>query len=479
MSPVIEKEIELAIRNLKNSNGVYTISTFVLKESASVLSQPLAHIFNLCINQGYFPVELKTGCITPIYKKGDKHNIENYRPVCSLSQFSKLFEKIIYNNMMSYIAKNNIISNSQYGFQSNKSTESALIDFTYYIHQGLTEKSNTGAVFMDLSKAFDIITHEILQKKLEHYGFRGTFLSLIMNYLKDRKYFVCTNGYLSDAKISNIGVPQGSTIGPLLFLLYINDIVNCSNLLKFILFADDTTVLLRSHCLHDLNNKLANEVQKVVTWFSANNLVINLSKTNCMLFSNKSGNPRLSIIIDNLILEEKDVVTFLGVDIDNKLTWKSHIQHICNKISKSIAILRTLKYSFPKHILIMIYMSLIYSYISYCNVVWGSAYECHLKPLIVLQKKAVRLITNANFRDESAPIFKDLKLLPISKIYHLNCLQFLFKCLGNNSFPFLRNRIMYNSSTHNHETRYRNQLKPIREHLDICKNSYLPQSISL
>ena len=219
ISPVIDKDIETAIKNLKSSNGIHTISTLVLKEIAPVISEPLSYILNLCINQGYFPGELKTGCITPIFKKGDQYNIENYRPVCSLSQFSKFFEKIIYNQMINYITKNGIISNSQYGFQQNKSTESALIDLTDFIHQGLTERFNVGAVFMDLSKAFDVMNHDILYSKLEHYGFRGSFLSFIMNFLKDRKYFVCTNGYQSDARTSNIGVPQGSTLGPLLFLL--------------------------------------------------------------------------------------------------------------------------------------------------------------------------------------------------------------------------------------------------------------------
>ena len=190
------------------------------------------------------------------------------------------------------------------------------------------------------------MSHKILQSKLEHYGFRGTFLSFLMSYLKDSKFFVCVNGYQSDTKISNIGVPQGSTLGPLLFLLYINDIVHCSALLKFILFADDTTIMLKSHNIDDLNNTLEAEANKVIKWFSANNLLLNLSKTHTMLFSNKRGDPKLNINVFNTDLEEKEVVTFLGVEIYKKLTWKNHIHHICNKISKSVAIIRIRKYSF-------------------------------------------------------------------------------------------------------------------------------------
>ena len=161
MSPITSKDIESAITSLKNCNGVHSISTLVLKESISVLSEPLSFVLNLCIKQGYFPTELKTGCITPIFKKGSKYNIENYRPVCSLSQFSKIFEKIIYKHMMKFIKKNKIITSSQYGFQSNKNTESALIDFIEFVHEGLTKKSHVGSVFMDLSKAFDFMSHDI------------------------------------------------------------------------------------------------------------------------------------------------------------------------------------------------------------------------------------------------------------------------------------------------------------------------------
>ena len=149
MSPIVKNDIDTAVNSLKVCNGVNMISTHVLKESVSVLSEPLSYIFNLCIQQGYFPVELKTGCITPIFKKGDKYSIDNYRPVCSLSQFSKIFEKIVYKHMITFIHRNKIITSSQYGFQSGKSTESALIDFIGYIHERLTSKCHVGSVFMD------------------------------------------------------------------------------------------------------------------------------------------------------------------------------------------------------------------------------------------------------------------------------------------------------------------------------------------
>ena len=287
------------------------------------------------------------------------------------------------------------------------------------------------------------------------------------------------NGKSSVTRTSNIGVPQGSTLGPLFFLIYVNDIINCSNILKFILFADDTTILYKNRNINELNDILCNETKNVMNWFSANKLLLNFSKTHTMLFSNKQGNPKLSVHINNIHLEEKEVITFLGVEIDNKLLWKSHIKLICSKISKSIGILRLLRFSFPKHVLKLIYMSLIYSYINYCNVVWGSAYNNHLRPLVILQKKAVRIINNSSYDAESAPIFHSLSLLNISNLHKLNCLNFMYNCLSNNKFPEFRKRILENASSHDYNTRHKEQLNPPFERLEICRRSFLCKGIGL
>ena len=194
MSPIVSQEVEKAIINLKNNgSGLYKVSSLVLKDVKSTISSTLSTIFNLCIEFGYFPEELKIGCITPVYKKGDKTNISSYRPICSLSPFSKIFERIIYDRMLKFLDRYNIFSKSQFGFRKNMSTEAALINFIDFVHKGLTAKHNVGAIFMDLSKAFDVMNHDILEIKLKHYGFRGTFLNLLMSFIKNRKYFVNFN----------------------------------------------------------------------------------------------------------------------------------------------------------------------------------------------------------------------------------------------------------------------------------------------
>ena len=200
------------------------------------------------------------------------------------------------------------------------------MNFIDFVHSGLTEKQFVGTIFMDRSKAFDVMSHSILKAKLEHYGFRAEFLDFLMSFLENREYFVNVNGMSSSSNTVNIGVPQGSTLGPLLFLLYVNDMRFCSTLLKFIQFADDTTILMRYSDFQQLKIALKIETEKVIEWLIANKLIINLTKTHSMLFTLKRGNYSLEMNIGDKLIEEKSETTFLGIEIDNKLNWKAHIK---------------------------------------------------------------------------------------------------------------------------------------------------------
>jgi hypothetical protein len=201
--------------------------------------------------------------------------------------------------MYSFLEKNNILSNTQYGFRKKRSTESALINYINKIHNGLNEKQYVTSVFMDLSKAFDVIDHSILKQKLEHYGFRGAFLDFIISYVQNRQYFVSANGHKSPTKTVNIGVPQGSILGPLLFLIYVNDMKNSSNILHFLQYADDSTTTYSSDNLDNCLVVMKNECNKVLDWLTANKLIINLKKTFLMVFTNRKRQGEISIDINN------------------------------------------------------------------------------------------------------------------------------------------------------------------------------------
>ena len=254
---------------------------------------------------------------------------------------------------------------------------------------------------MDLSKAFDVINHKILETKLYHYGFRGKFLEFLLSFIKDRKYFVHINGQNSETKTVNIGVPQGSTLGPLLFLLYINDMALCSILLFLSQFADDSTITYSHESLHDALKIIEKEFNHILDWLAANKLIINLNKTHLMLFTNKIPDAAISITANGQSITEITETKFLGVILDNKLTWEAHIKYISQKISKSVSILRMLKHTFPTNALKTIYHSLIYPYYTYCNLIWGCAANTHLEPLVLLQKKCIRNISKAGYIDHT------------------------------------------------------------------------------
>ena len=303
---------------------------------------------------GIFPDELKIARVVPVYKNGSSENVANYRPISVLPIFSKILEKCMYNRLFYFISKYNVLSLNQYGFRPGHSTSSALIDFVHTVVNALDKKNYMIAMFLDLKKAFDTVDHHILLHKLELYGIRGIVLKLFESYLSNIKQYVEISKCKSQQRTISCGVPQGSILGSLLFLLFINDLSKVSKLLHCIMFADDTSLFLSHPNYQDLHNLFNSELELISEWFYANKMIINVAKTSYIIFSNSLIPDYLSIRVCNTDIECVTSVKILGITIDHKLTWKNHIDSLCNKLAKNIGIMYCLR-SFPKEILKMIF----------------------------------------------------------------------------------------------------------------------------
>ena len=277
---------------------------------------------------------MKISKVIPVYKKGDKDHVCNYRPISLLTSLSKLLEKIVYTRLLEFL-NIHIISNSQFGFRQKHSTSHAILTLIEKVTKAIDKFQHTVGVFLDLSKAFDTIDHDILLYKLYHYGIRGKALEWFRSYLTNRKQFVAINVHYSSQQDVDCGVPQGSLLGPLLFILCITDIQNSSEILSFILFADDSNVFLSHPDPHILVNTLVSELEMLLFWIRTNNLSLNLQKTKCMIFSNSLDRLPMNIALDGTVLEIVSSTKFLGLTIDNKLSWKPHIDSVCRTISQN------------------------------------------------------------------------------------------------------------------------------------------------
>jgi hypothetical protein len=469
--PTDENEISDIVKRFKNgkSAGYDDVSPTIVKRVIPFISYPLAHIFNLSLSTGVFPSALKLAKVIPIFKKDDPHTFSNYRPISLLPCFSKILERLVYNRLDNFLTSFNILHNNQYGFRKQHSTDLALLDIYNKISSSLALNYHTIGIFLDLSKAFDTINHDILLSKLHHYGIRGLALDLLSSYLSDRFQFTSFDSHLSDRLPVSCGVPQGSILGPLLFLLYVNDIPSSSKHLSFVLFADDTNIFLSHPNLNTLTHTLNKELIQVSNWFKANKLSLNVKKTNYIHFTKKKHNtPATHITIDNTIIHPVDHTKFLGVIIDQNLSWKHHISKTTNQISKNIGILRKLRNTLPKHILFTLYNTLILPYISYSNIAWAitdytleqnrcpwtSPYSTRIDSIFKLQKRALRIINNTDFSSPTKNIFHDLKTLNIFDLNKLQTALFMFRYNKHTLPNSFSNFFKKHSDIHNYNTRH-------------------------
>ena len=425
---ITDNDTQRAIDKLENksSSGHDGISNKLLKLLKIELSKSLTLIINQMITTGIFPDSFKISKITPLFKKGDVSMLSNYRPISLLPTISKIFERILYNQLYDYFNSNNLLAEEQYGFRTNHSTEYAAVKLVDNVSKEMELGNTPTALYIDLSKAFDTLSFDILLYKLNYYGIKDNAFKLLKNYLTNRRQYVVYNSQNSETLDISTGVPQGSILGPLFFSICINDLITVSNKLKFIMYADDTTIYfnLEDFDPYNLERDINNELEKITIWLKMNKLSLNVQKTKLMIFHRRQKQiNELNISINGTDIERVESFNFLGLHIHESLSWRTHTDIVRNKISKVVGILYRLNNIFPKYILQTLYNSLIMSYINYGLLLWGV--ESHrIEPL---QKKAIRLITNSNYSAHTTPLFIELGLLKVQDMFKLKLLKFYYK----------------------------------------------------
>ena len=412
VSCVIVRE---AIENLKskNSNDVYNINVKIIKSIKNIIISPLTKLINLCIAGSTFPDCLKKAVVVPIYKRGDPNNPSNYRPIALLPIFGKVLEKILFNQLNSFFETNNLFSRSQYGFRKQSSTIDAVQELVDFMSTCLEEKQVGVSAFLDLSKAFDCVSHNILLKKLAIYNLKPSSINMVSSYLNNRSQVVKQNEKLSRSLIIHKGVPQGSILGPLLFLIFINDLPSSLST-RAVLYADDTTLLNKATSVIEAIAMGEDAQSEAFEWFKSNRLQINQDKSEHMIFTLKRfENP----------IHFAHSVKFLGIHVDNKLQWHAHGEETAKKVCKSIFLLRNLKGQVSDRMMRMAYFALCQSHLTYGILVWG--HSCILERLFKLQRRAIRILAGAKFREHCKKHFIELNILTLPSIYILNCLIYV------------------------------------------------------
>ena len=365
-------EIKNIIKGLNPVGGGFDkISASILLGTYKSILTHLTFFFNLCLKCSVFPSKLKIAIIKPIHKSGDKDKFTNYRPISLLPIFSKILEKLIYKYLLTYLEMNNVLSPFQFGFRKRHSTYMPLVHLYDQITKTLQDNEIMCTLFLDLKKAFDTVSLDILLQKLDFVGIKGDLYKILKSYLSERLQITRINNDDSEPRLIKMGVPQGSVLGPLLFILYINDLTKLSSEASFYLFADDTAITVRAKNYVELQTNVDNILPTISKWFCANRLSLNTSKTNYQLYS-RNNIKDLNILLNGTKIWRQKTIKYLGVLVDENLKWESHICKVASVISRNLGIMGRAKFFLSSRELLLLYNTLILPHLNYCAVVWGS-----------------------------------------------------------------------------------------------------------
>ena len=418
LSPISQQETIRIISKLPNKTSCgHDRINILLKQLCGSISYPLTISFNQSMSTGIFPDLMKLSKVIPLYKGNEKDIVVNYRPISLLITISKVLEKIMHQRVYNFLEKNNILYKSQYGFRNKRSCEQAITKFIGQILQAKEEGKSSTSIFLDLSKAFDTLNHGVLLSKLDRYGVRGIANKWFKSYLTDQslktKITLGTNKTVySDKFPITYGTAQGLCLGPLLFILFCNDIHLIPTYGHLILFADDTTLLHSNHDLNFLKYMMVHDMSLLNNWFKANQLSLNLGKTNLMLFW--PTNKQMNITLDGSKIPQVHNTKFLGITIDDELNWDMHINHVCDKLRANKHLLQLVRNFLDHPSLKAVYYAHIYSHLTYSLVVGGSMLtKAQIEDLFKIQNSCIRIIYNKPYHTNCDPLFKASKTLPI------------------------------------------------------------------
>jgi hypothetical protein len=464
LSPVHPSETYKCIQKLKNkiSCGIDEIPPLLVKSCANELTLPLTDLINQSFSAGIFPERLKMSIIKPISKKGDLSDPQNYRPICLLSTFSKIFESIMAKRLTCFCNKFDIFDECQHGFRKRKSTTLTVYKFIQEALTLINNKQHAFGLLLDMSKAYDRVQHNILLNKLYGIGVRGTAHEWFQSYLKNRQqiveidFFDDDNKTLTKVRSSTINttcsIPQGSVLGCILFILYINDLPKLLNTIniKSYLYADDISIIFPSMNTDEVTNNLNTIFNTIFPWLEDHNLNLNLQKTNIIQFG---PHQRTSLSINysyqNNKLETVNTCSLLGLNIDEHISWKVHIDKISIKLSRFCYALRQILINTNLKTAVCAYHAFAQSWLQYGIMLWGSSVNA--KDLFLLQKRCVRVLSNIRNEESCRPHFCRLKILTLTSLYILETCKFVYK------YPSLYPK-PENFNSHAHNLRHRNKI---------------------
>ena len=393
------------IQNLKQgkSAGPDNIPTVILKDAADCICKPLTMIFNSSFRLGTFPDRWKIARITPIYKSGAKDDTNNYRPISILSVLSKLYEKIAHDQLIDFLQSNKKLTKNQFAFRKLHSTITSLIGVSDHWYSNSDNKKANFALFLDLKKAFDTVDHEILISKLAKYGVKGRENNWLKSYLTNRSQYCSIDGQVSDIMEIECGIPQGSCLGPLLFIIYLNDFEHCLEHSRANMYADDTEITISSNNQAELIETAQAELLNIAEWMRINKLSLNPTKTEYMIIDHprrrKKGESLPQLSINREMIKQVHKTKYLGVIVDDTLGWEEQYGSVKKKVAGGLVAMKKLKDILPQSMLFQVYKALVESHFRYADVVWGSLSNTKTTALQRLQNRAFEIIRASKIKD--------------------------------------------------------------------------------